>query len=486
MPTIQSQGIASNLDVTGIVTKLMTVASQPLTLLQNRATDFQTQISSFGTLSSGLSTLQTSVQTLKDPARFGAMSAAVADSSVASASASLLASEGSYTLEVSKLAQQQKLVSNPVAATTTIVGTGTLTFQYGSYDSVGNVFTANAAKAPQSVSIDAGHNTLGGIRDAVNAAGIGVTASIVNDGAGNRLLFTSTSSGAANGVRLTVLDNDGNNTDTAGLSKLAYDPTALGAGKNLSEVVAAQNASFKLDGIAYSKASNSVSDAVSGVTLNLLKTNVGSPTTVTIARDRNAVVNAVNSLVLSYNSLKSTFTTLGGYDATTQKGGPLQGDSLLLNVQAHLHAILSGSLGSGSVYATLSQVGVSFQRDGTLSLDEGKLNAAMDANFAGVAKLFTAPAASGGTQGIAAQLDAFVQGVIGASGAIKGRVAGISASLKTNASDQTRMQTRLNELQARYETEFNSLDQMMSSMNQTSSYLTQQFNALAQVTPKSK
>ena len=143
------------------------------------------------------------------------------------ASGSSTASIGNYSIEVKQLAAAHKLASKAFTNTTDTVGTGTLTIQFGTVN-VG-VFTANSAKATQSVAIGSANSSLSGVRDAVNAAKIGVTASILNDGTGNKLVFTSSDTGAANSLKITVIDtSDASNTDNAGLSQLAYDPAVAG------------------------------------------------------------------------------------------------------------------------------------------------------------------------------------------------------------------------------------------------------------------
>ena len=274
--TLSSPGIGSGLDVNGIVSKLMAVESQPLNDLNTQEAAYQAKISAYGSVKSALSTFQTALSSLTDPTSFQSLSATVGATGVLAASAAAPAVAGNYSIEVTQLAQAQKLASSGFASTNTVVGTGTLTFDFGTFD--GTTYTPNGATGSQTVTIGSGQGTLAGIRDAVNAANIGVTATIVNDGSanGNRLVFTSTNSGASNSIRVSVADADGNNTDTSGLSQLAYNPSAaVGAGKNLVQNVAAQNALLNIDGIAVSKPTNTITDAIQGVTLNLQSTNVG-------------------------------------------------------------------------------------------------------------------------------------------------------------------------------------------------------------------
>jgi flagellar hook-associated protein 2 len=386
-PALTSPGIGSGLDVNAIVDKLMTVESQPMTLLDTQVTTDQSKISAFGSLKSALAALQTSVAALNDPSDFASLAATPGDSSVLTASVSGNAVAGTYAINVTKLAQAQKIASNGFANTTDVVGTGTLTFDFGTFDGVN--FTSNGSGA-KSVTIGAGQNTLAGIRDAVNAANIGVTATIVNDGSanGNRLVFTSNSSGASNSMKITVADADANNTDAAGLSQLAFDPGATAsAGRNMTENVAAQNAQLTIDGIAMSKSSNVITDAIQGVTLTLAKTGV--PTSLSVASNPGNVGAAVSAFVKAYNALETTFDNLTKYDASTNTASVLTGDGTVRSIQTQLRSLLGGLLGSGA-YQTLSQVGVSFQKDGTLALDSSKLNAALAANPTAVTQLFAA------------------------------------------------------------------------------------------------
>ncbi len=400
---ISSPGIGSGLDVNSLVSQLMALEQKPLTALATKESSYQAQISAYGNMSSALSQFQSSLQTLSNPSKFQTLSANVADSSILSASAGADAVPGTYAIEVQTLAQQQKLNSAGFANTTDTVGTGTLTIQYGTYASGTNSFTLNSAKSAQSVVIDAAHNTLAGVRDAINAANIGVTATIVNDGSanGNRLVLTSKDSGAANSLKIGVADADGNNTDMAGLSRLAYDPTlAAGSGKNLSQTQAAQDATLKIDGLPITKSSNTITDAVSGLTLNLAKQSApGVPTTLTVVQDTASVQAAVGAFVNAYNSVNQTITSLTAYNLQTKQGSVLTGDNSAMRIQSGIRAMLGNSiLGLNGSLRTLSDIGVSFQKDGSLSLDAGKLQTAMSSNFGDIAKLFAAMGTPGDSQ----------------------------------------------------------------------------------------
>lgn len=389
---ITAAGAGSNLDVNGIVSQLMAAERTPLTLLQKRESDYQAKLSAYGTLKGALSAFQTAMQGLADPAKYHAVSASAADSSLLTATGNSngKAVPGSYSMEVQQLAQQQKIRSAGFTSTSSTVGSGTLTIQYGTYDNVLNAFTLNNAKPAQTITIEPSSNTLSGVRDAINAANVGVSATIVNDGASNKLVLTAKDTGAANSLKITVSDDDGSNLDAAGLSALAFEPTAgAGSGKNLTQVQAAQDAKLRIDGIDIVKSSNTITDAIEGVTLSLLKTNTGSPTTLNVSPDTAAAKTAVEAFVKSYNSINQTLSDLSAYNPGAKRGAILQGDSAAFSIQRGIRSALTAMMGDGSGFTSLSQIGVTLQKDGSLAVDSAKLQASMDTGFEQIGRLFT-------------------------------------------------------------------------------------------------
>lgn len=395
---ISSPGIGSNLDVNSIVSQLMQVESQPLTKLAKKEASYQAQLSAYGSIKGALSSFQGAVQGLSDVSKFRSFSATSSDSTVASVSSSSIASPGSYAVNVSKLAQSQKLVAAGQASTTAAIGSGastTLTFDFGSISGgtftaynpaagtggsySGSSFTSNGAGV-KTVSIDASNNSLSGIRDAINTAKIGVTASIVNDGGTSpyRLVLSTDSVGNSNSIKISV------NGDAGISSLLAHDPAAT---QNLKETITAQNTEMTVNGVFVSKAGTSVSDVIQGVTLNALALGA---TNVSVARDTASIVSAVNGFVNAYNAVNKTLSDLSAYDASTKQGAILQGDSTVRSIQARLRGVLNSPLSGGGAFSNLSQVGVSFQKGGTLAVDSTKLQSAIDNNFSDIAGVFTA------------------------------------------------------------------------------------------------
>ena len=385
---ISSAGIGSGLDVSSIVSQLMALERRPLTTLDTKEAKLQSQLTAYGSLKGALSSFQSAVAALANPAKFSAVTASLADTTAATVSASSAATAGSYAVEVQTLAQAHKLKSGTFATTATTVGSGTLTIQFGTYS--GGVFTLNPDKAAGTITIDSSKSSLAGVRDAINAANIGVSASIVNDGTGNRLVVASKDSGVANALKITVADDDLANTDNSGLSQLVHD-AATGGTTNLTQTVAAQNAALVIDGIGISKASNTVTDAIEGVTLNLLKANTPGTTTLNVTRDNAGIQGAVQSFVKTYNDLNKTITDLSKYDAANKRASTLTGDATIRSLQSQLRGLFNTSLSSaGGGLNTLSDIGIAFQKDGTLKLDASKLNTVLADSTKDVSTLFAA------------------------------------------------------------------------------------------------
>ncbi len=336
----------------------------PLTAMQTQQQSYQSTISAYGQLSSVLSTLGSATNALQLSSTFNQNNASVSNASVLSATAGSSATAGTHSIVVSQLAQNQQLASADFASTGTVVGTGTLTFQFGTAGATS--FTANPASTSFSVTIDSSNNTLAGVAAAINQANGGVQATVVSDGSGYRLALTPTAGGVNNTLQVTTADSDGNSTDASGLSQLAYDPTATGgAGKNLSQTTTAQNAALTIDGIGVTSSTNTV-NSIPGLTLNLTGTNVGAPATVTVTPNTSAVTSALNSFVSAYNTFNSQVHTLTAYNATTQVAGALQGDSTTLSIMRQVQNALTAPVGGlAGGLSSLSQIGVSLQADGS-------------------------------------------------------------------------------------------------------------------------
>jgi flagellar hook-associated protein 2 len=402
MATVSS---TSAIDVNSIVSSLMSVEQRPLTLITNQKTAYEAKLTAYGTLKSALSTFQTSVSALAAASKFNAQSATSATPSMFTATANGSATIGDYAITVNQLAKSQKIALDGVANTTDVIGTGKLTIAFGTYapeivsPATPASFTANPNKTSFDVTIDASNNTLAGVRDAINAANGGVTATIVNDGTANRLVITSKETGEVNSLKITVADDDGNPTDNTGLSRLGYDPlSTAGAGKNMSQLQAPLNALLNIDGIDVVKASNSVSDAIEGITLNLLGTSNSQPVNLAVASDQAKIKESVTAFVDAYNKLNDTLRTLTKYDETGKSSGKLLGDATARNITAQIKSVVTKVVDTGGTITSLTDIGVSFQRDGKLALDSTKLTDAISNHFDDIAALFSTSARTSDAQ----------------------------------------------------------------------------------------
>ncbi|MDP4027434.1 MAG: flagellar filament capping protein FliD [Gallionella sp.] len=474
---------SGNLDVNSIVRQLVAVERQPIDKLNLKEASYQAQLTSYGTIKGALSSFETAVSDLNSIAKFQTLKATSSDDKVISATVSSIASPGSYTLEVTDIAQAQSLVAQGLPSTTAAIGSGaetTLTFDFGTISNgtltngfyIDADFTGNGSNS-HSITINSSNNTLSDIRDAINEANMGVTATIINDGDATnpyRLVLASDSLGASNSMKISVSSADG---DLSLSNLLAYDPGVDG-GQNLAETVTASNANFRVNGLLISKESNSVSDVIHGVTLNLLKeTEIDTPVKLTVARDTSSISTSVASLVKAYNDLAGILKTETSYDVTSQKGATLQGDSTIRSVQSQLRNLLGSAVsGTSGALNTISDVGVSFQKDGTLKLDQTKLDTAMKDNFNDIALLFSSD------NGLLTKLNTFTTSALASNGILANRTDGIGRTIADIKQRAAEMETRLLSVEKRYRAQFTSLDSLLNSMNNTSVYLTQQ---LAQI-----
>jgi flagellar hook-associated protein 2 len=252
---------------------------------------------------------------------------------------------------------------------------------------LGAGFTQDGSRASGSVVLNAADQSLAGIRDAINKAKLGVSASIVSDGSANpyHLVLTSDKTGASTAMKISVSGDGTNPPDPALASLLGYDP---GGVQGLTQTSAAQNTLLDVNGIAVTSDSNSVTGAIQGVTMNVAE--VGS-TSLAVNRDTKSVTDGVNAFIKAYNDLNKTIAGLTSYNADTKTGAALQGDATVRSIQSTLRRQLGMAVeGIGGKLTTLSQIGISFQKDGSLALDSSKLNTAISDNFGDIGGLFAA------------------------------------------------------------------------------------------------
>jgi flagellar hook-associated protein 2 len=443
---ITSTGIGSGLNISAIVSSLTTAygaAQNAQIAAQQSALD--AQVSGYGTFTSALDTLQQAVQAIENPTQLAGFTAAVADKTIASATTDSDAVSGQYTLQVNNLATSATLTSAALSSTGAI-GTGTLNISVGS----------NSA----SINIDSSDNTLAGIAAAINSSSNnpGVTASIITTSAGSRLVLSGTSTGAANAITVNSTGGDG------GLASL-----------NLAQTQAAQDASYSINGFAATSANNVVSNAISGVTINLLGVSAANTTTtLTVSPDTSAAQTSIGNFVTALNGVISSIQSLTGYNASTQSAGPLNGDPTLEGFQNQLENILDSVTagGAGGVHS-LTDLGITANTDGSYSANTTTLGNALSASLASIGKLL------GGTNGIATRLDKLINGYTRAGGLLATINQGLQTGLQNAANQQAALNAQLATYSATLTAEYNAMDKAVAALKQTQTYLNAEFNPSA-------
>ncbi len=473
MPAITSLGIGSGADINSIVTQLVALESRPLVQMRNAANTLQTQVSSYGQLSSLFGALQSAANNLTGNSLWNKSTATSSDDTAVTVVGGSTAAAGSYAVSVQRLAANQTVVStSPYADASALVGSGTLTLDIGQWDLPPMNFLPQVGRAPVTLPITAS-DTLQTLRDKINGLGAGVNASIVTDSSGARLSLRSSSSGAENGFRLSVADDDGNNADAAGLSRFAFNPA--GGSTQMEQKLAASNAEATVNGIAVVSASNELSGVIDGMTLRLRKV---SSADVAVSSDREAVKTAIQGFADAYNTLSKAITDQTKYDPGTKVGGPLQGDSAATGLQRQLRTLLNVASGASATFGRLSDVGLQVQRDGTLKVDGSKLDSAT-ANLTELKKAFAnADVGNSANDGFARRYATLATQVLGSDGSLTTRTEGLRTRITRNGEDQANLSDRVERFRARLVAQYTVLDGNLSKLNALSSYVTQQMNAL--------
>lgn len=376
-------------------------------------------------------------------------------------------------------------------AANTIKITGTGNYSVFNADTSGTVTSSNVATGQTyssgALSLKVGDTTvainptanssgdidLNQVMSAINSASAGVTASISNDGTNDHLVLTPTGSSATAAVSLTGTG------DYSGL-------TMSGMGRLLK----AQDAKLSIDGVTVTSTSNKVENVISGVTLNLSKVTTSSDNfTLDISNDTSGISTAANSFVTAYNTLAKAVAGMTAQTPSTTLGqantsAPLASESSVQTIMNQLRNTLFASVDGGNGISSLSDIGISFQKDGTLALDSAKLTTATTENFAGIANLFTGtdPDTTNTTSsknGIVTRLQTLMTNLLSDTGIIASKTNGLQASLKINQDRQSTVQKRLSNLKDDYTNQFNRLNTTLASMQSTQSYLTQQLASLS-------
>ena len=459
MASISSAGIGSGLDVNSIISQLMAIEKQPLVALQTKETAIQSTVSEYGKIKSAVSALRDVAAKLGGTTGWNQTLATSSNSAVGASSNS--AASGSYSVEVQALASTQTVAMATPVPLTTKPGSGTLRIELGTWSNAQKNFTAKPGATAIDISI-ASSDTLVEVRDKVNAAGAGVTALIMTDAAGSRLVFRSNETGAGNAFR------------TSGISSLTFDPSK--GGTKLVQTQAAADAAATINGLDVTSSSNSLTTVIEGLTLNLTAVTT-APVIVNVAADTVAMKKTISEFAEAYSAVVKLIAADTKYDPVAKKGAILQGDSAATGIQRQLRTLAGSASSASTAFGHLSDIGLELQADGSMTVNATRLDSAL-ANVAELKKMFSASSATNpALDGFGKRFRVLADSMIGIGGAITSRTDGLGQRLQRNQKDQDAMELRLAAIEKRYRAQYTALDTAMARISTQSAYITQQVAA---------
>ncbi len=466
---LNTLGVGSGIDTTAIIDAIVAAERTPRdTALAKQSTTVEAQISGLAQVRAGIDGLFTGIagQTAN-----GALGAQPVSSEPTIVNSTLVAGTTapltSTTLQIQSLAGGQTLVAADLADSTAApVGLGMLTLQSGvmTGNGAGGFSFAAGSTAATTITITSANNTLGGLRDAINAAGSGVVASIIDDGSGARLVLKG-ATGAAAAFTVTASPADG---DT-GLSRFAY--TAGAATLTLAAI--AQDAKLLIDGVAVKRSSNTFSDLIDGVTLDLKGASAGTAVTIDPVRDAEGLKTTVRNLTSTLSALNALAASLTKAGDTTTAAGALISNSSVRRLQQQLRSLTSAvviSSASAGVPSRLSDLGITTAQDGTLTVNEKMLSAAVTANPDAVNALLTRLTASGGPlTAIHSDFDATVS--------TTGTTDNLTRQRTQVTTNQAALAARMTDYRASLVTQYAAMEAAVAASKATQSFLDEQIKA---------
>lgn len=463
---ISSVGIGSGLDVETIVKQLVTLESKPIQSLQTKASGINTQISAFSQLKSQISNLQDQLDKLTKPATWLGNTLTSSNSAQVSGTATSSAVQATYDVKVSQIAAGQTIGSGLVTSDAAL-GPGELTINMGTLGDTGlTPKTKDGQPVSFSVEITEDDDSLAKIAAKINAQKGDVSATVLKDHTGERLVLQSKTTGVNSAFTVEA--------EGAGLQKFAYN----GSDGSMKRSVQAQDTLAKINGIEMASHTNVFEEVAAGVTLTVSQkmAETDAPVRITIANDTATGKTALKNLVESYNALSKALSTMTAYDKDSKTAGTLQGDSTAVNLQSALRRLLSGPGGEGGEFSSLSQMGISFQKDGTLKIDDTKLDEALK-HPESLNKFFTVDVEDANQDGFAVRLKDFTRGLLASDGTFATKDNTLKDALKRNSSDQERQTARVTAYEARLRAQYSRLDAQMASLSALDTYISQQVTA---------
>ena len=457
--SIQFGGLATGLDTSSIIDQLMNIERQPLTRLEADKTWLNNRLKAFTELDTRLKSFADSIKDLNYRDTLLKRSTTLGSEEFFTASASRDAVPGaSYEVEVVSLARVQKSVSTGVAGSSDpLFGTGTLSLSVG--------------EETHTIDIGEGENSLAGIMAAINKADVGVRAAIINDG-------TVNPDGSSTPFRMVL-------TGETVAKEFSLDASGLTGGASLdlgTPVQQATRAHVRVDNIDIYSDTNTLTEAIPGMTLDLRKAEAGTTTSLAVNVDKAAIKEAIEEFATGYNKVVSFITSQSVIDG--EGGGVLGGDSGINAIKRRLQTMLTQPVENSGTLRALSQLGFETQKDGTLQVNEKTLGAAIDENLDSVVSLL---AGEDGVEGVATRFKNYLFDLTSsATGMLQGRRESINSNLKRIDTKIDASQARLEQRQKTLEAQFSAMETLVSNLNAQSSYLTQQMTALTNMMSGSK
>jgi flagellar hook-associated protein 2 len=422
---------SSGIDVQSAVSQAIAAMSIPEQQWQTEQQTLQTQTTGVQSIENDVSTLQTTLQSLNDPlGSLMAMAAQSSNSGIVTATAAPGAVAGNHVVVVTKLATTACWYSSSVASSSTTLSSGSFDLKVGS---------GSAVPIPIGTNVDGNGtntNTLAALASYINNQNLGVTASVVNDSSGARLAIVSNSTGAASDITISNW--------TGGV------PSGGTTGMSFTQAVQGIDASLSVDGIPIDSASNTVTGAVTGLTFNLQSQSPGTQVDISVAPDASQISQAINNFVSAYNTVVKDVNAQFTVDSNNNEG-PLAGDSAVRMLQDSLLSSANYSAGSGSI-ASLSDLGVTTNQDGTLTVNSSTLNNAIQNNFSAVQSFLQGSSLNGFAATLNNELDTFTNTASGA----------FTVDLQSISSENTDLQNQINDFQSYVQTQQTLLTQEYS------------------------
>lgn len=478
MATISSPGVGSNLDVKNIISQLVALEKRPLDSLKLQAATVNTKISAFGQVKSLVSTLQDAAGKLTSVTGWNGVTTTSSDSKYVSASAVGGTLPTSFNVEVQSLAKAQATASAALLPVGGALGAGTLRLELGKWSVSPASFTPQSGQ-PVDITISAS-DKLSDIASKINGANAGVTASILTDASGERLLLSGRGTGEQAGYRVSVNEGAGwdsdtqsfaDNSDGVGLSRLAT------AQMDATATTLAADARAKVNGISVTSATNTFASTISGVTFKAEQvTEAGKPIAITVAKDESAVRSNIEAFVKAYNGINQLLQEATKYDPKTKSAGLLQGDSTAIALQNSLRSAVQSVTTGGGTLQRLADIGITQQLGGDLVVDSAKLGKALTSSPDDVKNLFR-NTGGGSADGIAVQVKALATNLLSNSGFFKSKDDSLQLSLKRISDDQARVNDKVDAFEKRITQRYNALDKQLSSLNGLNAYVAQQVTA---------